>query len=102
MIHVIATIELRPDTRDAFLVEFRKVMPLVHVEAGCLSYGPTLDVPTGLAAQGPPRENVVTIVEQWESLEALRAHIQAPHLAAYRLRVKDFVVGTTLQVLAPA
>ena len=80
MIHVIATIELAEGKREAFLAEFHKIVPLVRAEAGCLAYGPTVDVAgTGLAAQGPPRDNVVTVVEQWESLDALRAHLQAPH-----------------------
>jgi hypothetical protein len=40
---------------------------------------------------------VVTGIERWEGLEALRAH-----LAAYRARVKDYVVRTQIQVLQPA
>jgi quinol monooxygenase YgiN len=102
MIHVIATIELAPGQREAFLAEFRKLVPLVRAEAGCLAYGPAVDVPdTGIAVQVPPRENVVTVVEQWEGLEALRAHLQAPHLVAYRSRVKDLVLGSRLQILQP-
>jgi quinol monooxygenase YgiN len=102
MIHVIATIELAEGKREAFLEEFRKLVPLVRAEAGCLEYGPTIDVPAGFSAQGPPRENVVTVVEKWESLEALKAHLAAPHVAAYRPRVKELVVKSTLHVLAPA
>jgi quinol monooxygenase YgiN len=93
MIHVIATIELAAGKREAFLAEFHKLMPLVHAEAGCLEYGPTIDVPADIPRQIPVRDNVVTIVEKWESLEALRAHLQAPHMANYRVRVKDMVMG---------
>lgn len=64
MIHVIATIELAPGKREAFLTEFRKLVPLVHQEAGCLDYGPTIDVASGIAAQAPPRNDVVTVVEK--------------------------------------
>jgi quinol monooxygenase YgiN len=102
MIHVIATIELAEGKREAFLEEFRKVVPLVRAEAGCLEYGPAVDVASGFPAQGPPRANVVTVVERWESLEALKAHLQAPHMASYRPRVKDLVVRSSLQVLEPA
>ena len=102
MIHVIATIELAEGTRDAFLAEFHKLVPQVRAEAGCLAYGPAGDVETGLSAQPPVRPNVVVVVEQWESLDALRAHLQAPHMVAYRPKVKDFVVKTTLHVLQPA
>src|SRR5436190_13081656 len=99
MIHVIATIELVAGKREAFLTEFRQVVPLVRAEAGCLEYGPTVDVPTGILVQVPLREHVVTIVEKWESLDALRAHLAAPHMAEYRQRVQHLVVGTQLQVL---
>jgi quinol monooxygenase YgiN len=102
MIHVIATVELQDGKRDAFLAEFRKLVPLVRTEEGCLEYGPTVDVDTGLAAQTPVRTHVVTVVEKWENLEALKKHLQAPHMIAYRSKVKEYVRGTKLQVLAPA
>ena len=102
MIHVIATIEVKPGKRDAFLAEFHRVMPLVRAEAGCLEYGPTVDVASGIGAQGPLRDNVAVIVEKWESLAALQAHLQAPHMAEYRVRVKELVVYVQLQVLQPA
>jgi quinol monooxygenase YgiN len=102
MIHVIATIELAAGTREAFLAEFHRIVPLVRAEAGCLDYGPTIDLPTGLAAQPPARDNVVTVVERWEGLDALRAHVAAPHMQEYRGRVKDYVVRVQLQILQPA
>ena len=39
------------EERDAFLAEFQRIVPLVHAEAGCLEYGPTIDVPTGIGVQ---------------------------------------------------
>ena len=102
MIHVLATIEVKPGQRDAFLAEFHRIMPMVHAEAGCIEYGPTVDVASGIAVQGSLRENVAVIIEKWESLAALKAHMQAPHMAEYRVRVKDLVVGVQLQILEPA
>ncbi len=101
MIHVIATISLHPGTRDAFLNEFRQIVAPVRAEAGCLEYGPTVDAVSGLAVQGTPRPDVVTVVERWESLEHLQAHLIAPHMIAYRPKVKDFVCSVTLQILEP-
>ncbi|GIW81024.1 MAG: hypothetical protein KatS3mg105_2831 [Gemmatales bacterium] len=101
MIHVIATIEVHPGKRDAFLEEFRKIMPTVRAETGCLEYGPAVDFPSDIAAQTPIRENVVTIVEKWDSLDALKAHLAAPHMAEYRNRVKDIVQSVQLQILQP-
>ena len=101
MIYVIATVEVTPGRREQFLEEFRKLVPLVLAETGCLSYGPTIDLATGFPRQIPLRDNTVTIVESWESLPCLQAHLTAPHMVAYRERVKDLVVGTQLQVLTP-
>jgi quinol monooxygenase YgiN len=102
MIYVIATIKLKPNCREAFLEIFQRNVPRVRAEKGCLNYEPTVDIETGLAAQGPIRDNVVTIVEAWEGLEALQAHLSAPHMTAYRTQVKDLVQGVTLQVVQPA
>jgi quinol monooxygenase YgiN len=102
MIHVIATITTKSGKRDAFLAEFHRIVPLVHKETGCIEYGPAIDVASGLGMQAPLRENVAVIIEKWENLDALKAHTQAPHMAEYRVRVKDLVESVVLQVLAPA
>jgi quinol monooxygenase YgiN len=102
MIHVIAAIEVAPGKREAFLEEFRQIIPAVHAEQGCLEYGPTVDAVTGIEAQQPLRDNVVTVVEKWESVDALKAHLAAPHMVEYRTKVKDLVVGMHLHVLEPA
>lgn len=101
MIYVIATVHVLEGQRDAFLKEFHQVMPLVLQEEGCLTYGPAVDVPTGLERQIPIRDSVVTIVETWETLDHLRAHLAAPHMNDYRQRVKHLVVSTQLQILNP-
>jgi len=53
----------------------------------------------------PPQvldENTVTIIEKWESLEALRDHLNTPHMLAYREKVKDIVAELSLKVLQEA
>ena len=102
MIIVLATIELAEGRRNDFLAEFHQVVPLVRAEAGCLEYGPTVDAVTGIEKQAPLRDSTVVVVEKWESLDALNAHLVAPHMGDYRERVKDLVTGMNLQVLEPA
>jgi quinol monooxygenase YgiN len=102
MIHVIASIELNPGCRGEFIEAFQALVPKVLAEVGCIAYGPTIDLETTIPAQGPPRDNVVTVVEQWESPEALADHLMAEHMLEYRKQVKEMVVGMTLQVLEPA
>lgn len=102
MICVVATIEVAGGRREDFLAEFRRIVPEVRKEKGCLEYGPMIDLETSIAAQAAARDNVVTVVEKWESIEDLEAHLMAPHMLDYRKRVKALVVGTSLQVLQPA
>lgn len=101
MIYVIATVSVMDGMVDRFLDEFHRIVPEVLAEKGCLFYGPTVDLDTGLARQIPLRPNVVTIVESWETLEDLKAHLVAPHMIGYRQRVQSLVVGTELQILSP-
>ena len=98
MIHVVATITLKPGTRAAFLDVFRWLTPQVRAEAGCIEYQAAIDLPTTIAVQVPLRADVVTVIEKWESLEALAAHFQAPHMLEYRAKVKDYVVSVKLVV----
>lgn len=101
MIHVIATITCTPGNREAFLAEFRKIVPLVLQERGCLAYAPTIDCAPALAVPTAERADVVVVVEQWQDLACLKAHQVAPHMTAYRERVKGLVVGVAVQVLDP-
>jgi quinol monooxygenase YgiN len=101
MIQVIAIIVLKPGCRDDFLPLLNENVPKVKAEDGCLAYDPFVDVDSGLPFQGEIRQDVVTLVEAWSSIEALHAHLKTPHMAAYRDAVKDLVINVTIQVLKP-
>ena len=101
MIHVIATIELKPGRRDDYLKILSQNVPKVRAEDGCLAYEPAVDIDSGLPVAGDIRDHVVTIIEAWESLEALHAHLKTEHMAAYRAAVQDYVAGLSVQVLKP-
>ncbi|MFO1044659.1 MAG: putative quinol monooxygenase [Planctomycetaceae bacterium] len=101
MIHVLAQVELNPGTREDFLAEFAKVAILVRQEAGCIEYGAAVDTPTGIPVQNFIGETAVLIIEKWESVDHLKAHLVAPHMTDYRVRIKPFVQSVRLQVLDP-
>ncbi len=101
MINVIASIRVKAGKRSEFLEIFKSNVPKVRAEKGCIEYFPTVDVDSGLPPQSLD-ENVVTIIEKWESLEALRDHLVAPHMLAYKGKVKDIVEGLSLKVLREA
>lgn len=102
MIHVIATIDIESGQRDAFLNEFRQIVPKVQAEDGCIEYGPAIDADTDIQTQTRIGDDVVMVIEKWESVAALKAHSSAPHMLAYRTKVKDIVRSTTVRVLEPA
>ena len=102
MVYVIAEIEVTDGRREEFLEQFRKIVPLVREEQGCRQYVPVIDVPTNIAAGRQARENVVTVIEHWDSLEALEAHLVAPHMIDYRAQVKHLVVQASLSISQPA
>ena len=101
MIHVIATIELKPGCRAEYLKALKSNVPHVKAEDGCLAYEPTIDIESGLPIKSEIRNHVVTIVEAWETLEALHAHLKTGHMAAYREAVQDYVAGLSVRVLKP-
>lgn len=102
MIHVIAPITVVDGQRDVFLQHFRALVPKVVAEQGCIEYGPAVDLSTEIPNQRPVRDNVVTVIEKWESPAALQAHLSAPHMVEFRDRVKDMVQSIELHVLQPA
>ena len=101
MITVIASIHVKANHFSQFLEVFKSNVPTVLAEKGCIEYYPAIDVQTGL----PPQEldeNVVTIIEKWASLDALKGHVATPHMLAYREKVKDMVEALTIKVLQEA
>ena len=102
MIHVIAKVKTTAGKRGDFLSEFKKLVPLVLSEAGCVEYGPTYDAQTNIAAQQLAGDDATVIIERWESLAALNAHLEADHMKEYRDRVKDLVESSVLEIYETA
>lgn len=102
MIHVIAVITAKPGMREKILEHFRANVPAVLAEQGCIEYGPAVDADPALSIQTKYGPDAFVAIEKWESLEALKAHAAAPHMAAYAAKVKDMVASRTIHVLSPA
>ena len=98
MINVLASIEIKDGHLDEFTKIFVANVPNVLAEKGCIEYLPTIDVQTNIGVQ-KTNKNIVTIIEKWESLEHLYAHLKAPHMNTYREKVKDMVAGVSIKVL---
>ena len=101
MIHVIAVITARPGMREKILEHFRANVPAVRAEQGCIEYEAAVDAEPALSIQTKYGADTFAVVEKWESLEALKAHAAAPHMAAYAAKVKDMIAGRVIHVLSP-
>ena len=77
MIYVVATTQMKPEGRDAFIKGHKACIVETRKEKGCLSY-------EGHTSVNDP--NVYVVVERWESREDLTAHGRAPHMKVWRER----------------
>jgi len=99
MIHVLAIITAKPGQRGTLLQAFKAIVPTVHAEAGCIEYGPVVDVDGADPAFG---SDTFVVVEKWETLAALKAHAVAPHMKAYGEKTNGLVAKRAVHVLADA
>ena len=102
MLHVLAFITAKPGQRAALLAAFNENVPHVRAEAGCISYGAATDAAGFGAFQAQLGPDTFVVVEQWESPEALTAHIAAPHMKDYAAKTKELVANRAVNVLTPA
>jgi quinol monooxygenase YgiN len=102
MIHVVAVITAKPGMRENILTHFRANAPAVRAEKGCIEYGAAVDADPALPMQKKWGVDTFLVIEKWESMEALKAHAAAPHMAAYAGKTKEFIASRTIHILQPA
>ena len=102
MIHVIAIITAKPGQRETILQHFRANTPAVRAEAGCIEYGAAVDAENALPFQTPWGPDTFVVVEKWDSMDALKAHAAAPHMAAYGAKTKEFIASRVIHIMQPA
>lgn len=98
MVHVIAFIKVKPGKREELIKIFNENVPNVLAEDGCIQYTLTVDTDSGIDIQMKD-DNIVTVIEKWESIEALHAHLAAPHMEQYRKDTEEMTEGVELKVL---
>ena len=102
MVHVLAVITAKPGKREEVLRHFRANVPAVRAEKGCIEYGAAVDAEAALPVQTRYGADTFVVVEKWESMDALKAHAAAPHMAAYGAKTRDLIASRVIYILAPA
>lgn len=100
MLTVIAEIRTRPGQhhRQAVLDALAKIVPTVLQEEGCHGYAPMIDSAAGVSFQTTAPDSIV-MVEQWETVAHLEAHLQTGHMKAWSEAVKSDVLDTHIRIL---
>lgn len=98
MLHVIVTMEIKEGRMAEFLALCEALRPQVLAEPGCLAYDYTRDVEAGLGIQEPVDPNRITLVERWASPEALKQHLEAPHLKEAGPKLKELRLSVVARV----
>jgi quinol monooxygenase YgiN len=84
MLIVIVRLEVDPQALARVQAALLAMSRASWDEPGCLSYS---------AGVEDPEAGVVSIVERWESLEALQHHFTLPHMAAFNAAIAGTVRG---------
>ena len=101
MIHVIAAITAKPGKREEILQALRANVPAVRAEKGCIEYGAAVDAENALPFQTKWGPDTFLVIEKWETMDALKAHAAAPHMAAYGARTREMIASRVIHILSP-
>ena len=101
-IHVIAVITAKPGQREALLELFKKNVPTVKAEEGCIAYEATIDTQNAGPMQAEFGPDTFVVIEQWESMQALGAHAVAPHMKEYSTQTKGMIADRRIHILSPS
>jgi quinol monooxygenase YgiN len=102
MIHVVAVVTAKSGMRDSLLQAFRANVPAVKAEQGCIEYGAAVDFEDGPKFQTKYGPDTLLVIEKWESMDALKAHAAAAHMAAYAAKTKEMIASRAIHILSPA
>lgn len=99
MIEVVAEIACQPGRRQQVLEAVLANQVRVQAEVGCLAYRPLVDVAASLPEQLQDGNGLV-VLEQWQSLKHLQAHLASPHRLDFQRDTGEWIQQVRLRVLA--
>jgi quinol monooxygenase YgiN len=102
-VYVLCRFDLKPDADIAdYIAKTRAVVPAVRAENGCRMYTLLEDAETSWEKPMRFGERTLWMIEKWDSIDALKAHLEAPHMKAFGPTVRGMRASGTFHVLQEA
>lgn len=99
MINLVAFITAIEGRRADVLALMRENLAAVRAERGCIEYRPTVDLEKASRVQTLAGDDTIVVIEKWEDRDALRAHMNAPHMIAYADASKNLITQRAVYFL---
>ena len=99
-VYVLCRFDLKPDADIAdYTGRTLAVVPTVRAEDGCRMYTLLKDAKTDWDKPMRFGERTMWMLEKWDSIDALKAHLDTPHMKAFGPTVRPMRTASTFHVL---
>ena len=99
-VYVLCRFDLKPDADVAdYTGRTLAVVPTVRAEDGCRMYTLLKDAATDWDKPMRFGERTMWMLEKWDSVDALKAHLETPHMKAFGPTVRPMRTASTFHVL---
>ena len=92
MIYVVATMTIKPETKETVLTAARIAIAETLKEKGCQSYDLHVSVTDPLK---------LVFVERWDNRDCLTSHMGMPHFKEWRKVANEAIVARKVEIIAP-
>ena len=99
-VYVLCRFDLKPDASIGdYVGKTLAVVPTVRAEDGCQMYTLLKDASTDWEKPMRFGERTMWMLEKWDSVDALKAHLETPHMKAFGPSVRPMRTASTFHVL---
>ncbi len=98
-IYVLCRFDVKAGTADQYVKAVNTILDAVRAEKGCRFYALVGDAETDMKNQQKFGNDVLWMIECWDDVDALKAHLETPHMKAFGPKIKDIRTSGTFHVL---
>ena len=98
-VYVLCRFDLQPGKKEAYAEAVRTITDAVRRDKGCRFYSLVGDAETDMTNPMKFGPDVLWMVECWDSVDALKAHLQAPHMKKFAPSARPLRKSGTFHVL---